>query len=74
MSTLSTIMMETQSVSLVASNSATISYSFPTIPKITATSNQNVNIYIKDVTLTECTIITSAKITGTVNVHIMAYE
>jgi len=72
-SSLTTLEMETHRVPFSTSDSVSITYNFSKIPKITATSDNNVNVYLEDVTSTGCTIRTSAKISGIVDVHIIGY-
>jgi len=65
------IEMLTESIAMGGFDTANITYSFSSSPKITATSADNVNVYVENVTKSGCTIRTSAPINGTVYVHII---
>ena len=60
---------ETFEVSFSSEIEKSVSYSFTRVPKLTATSDDNINIYLSNITSSGCTINTSTKFTGTVYVH-----
>jgi hypothetical protein len=61
--------METFEVSFSNETEKSISYSFTKVPKLTATTDDNINIYLSNITDSSCTINASTKFTGTVYVH-----
>lgn len=48
--------------------------SFNSLPLVTATSDNNINIFSESITTTGCTIKTSSKITGLVYIHILGIK
>lgn len=65
------IEMQTESVTMAGLDTASITYSFSSVPKVTATAADNVNVYVENITKSGCTIRTSAPINGNVYVHII---
>tara|TARA_E500000331_G_C16964859_1_gene586594 strand:+ start:338 stop:562 length:225 start_codon:yes stop_codon:yes gene_type:complete len=72
---LENIEMATQSLSFVNQDEIEVTYEeFDSIPFITATSNNNINIFSENITRRSCTIRTSSKITGIVYIHILGIK
>tara|TARA_Y100000034_G_scaffold104892_1_gene131760 strand:- start:324 stop:542 length:219 start_codon:yes stop_codon:yes gene_type:complete len=67
------IEMQMFELSFSSEDTQDITFSFTNVPKVTVTSNEDVNIYINNLTNAGCTVNTSAKMTGTVYVQLMGY-
>jgi len=70
------IQMEVHRLNFNNQDSIDISYtkSFVSLPLVTATSDNNINVFSESITTTGCTIKASSKITGLVYIHILGIK